>query len=59
MMYFIKPWQHEAILQTYFRGKYSILCRKVKKILEMEEYFPFTSSALFRKLYTDKAIEYD
>lgn len=52
-------WQHGAILQTYLREKYSIICRKLRQILKMEEYFRFTSSALFRKLYTDKVVEYE
>lgn len=59
MINFMELWQHGAILQTYLREKYSILCRRLREILKMEEYFPFTSSALFRKLYTDKVVEYE
>lgn len=36
-----------------------MLYRKLREILEMEEYFPFTSTALFRKLHTDKMAEYE
>lgn len=42
-------WQHGVILQTYLREKCHILCRRLREIFEMEEYFPFTFSTLFRK----------
>lgn len=51
---------HEAMATwSYFANVLeSILCRKLREILEMEEYFLFTHSAVFRKLYTDKMEEY-